>query len=81
MANKLFFTFILVLFLAFSSAAQTASFTFQGKLNDGAIPANGTYQFEFKLFDANNNQVGQTLSDVSATVTNGLNRPFALTNW
>lgn len=72
MANKLFYTFIAVFFLASASWAQTTSFTFQGKLNDGAIPANGNYLFEFKLFGANGNQIGQTLSDVSATVTNGI---------
>jgi hypothetical protein len=32
--------------------AQTSAFTFQGKLNDGGIPANGQYDFIFNLFDA-----------------------------
>ena len=72
MANRLLFAFILALLLAGAGLAQTASFTFQGKLNDGGIAANGTYQFEFKLFGANGEQVGQTLSDIPATVTNGI---------
>ncbi len=32
--------------------AQTTSFTYQGRLNDGNSAANGKYDFEFKLFDA-----------------------------
>ena len=36
-------------------------FTYQGKLNDGGEPANGPYDFEFKLFNAEilGSQVGQ----------------------
>jgi hypothetical protein len=72
MAKKIFYILTTILFLASAVLAQTASFTFQGKLNDGGIAANGTYQFQFKLFDANGVQVGQTLSDIPATVTNGI---------
>jgi hypothetical protein len=72
MTNKLFFTFLSILLMAGAGLAQTASFTFQGKLNDSAVAANGTYQFQFKLFDAGGNQVGQTLADIPATVTNGI---------
>ena len=56
-----------------SAYAQTTSFTYQGKLTDGAMAANGTYQFQFRLYDAagGGNQVGQTL-DLPATVTNGI---------
>lgn len=36
-------------------SAQTATlvtaFTYQGKLEDGGLPANGTYDFEFRLYD------------------------------
>jgi hypothetical protein len=62
------------LFSATVAYAQTSAFVYQGKLNDGAAAANGTYQFEFKLFDAasGGGQVGQTLSDLPATVTNGI---------
>ncbi|HEX6186729.1 MAG TPA: tail fiber domain-containing protein [Pyrinomonadaceae bacterium] len=31
--------------------AQTTEFSYQGKLNDGGTPANGSYDFEFRLFD------------------------------
>ena len=65
---------IVFLFSAVGVYAQSSAFVYQGKLQDGAAAANGTYQFEFKLFDAasGGNQIGQTLSDVSATVTNGI---------
>lgn len=74
MTSKLFFILITILFSAGAALAQTASFTYQGKLNDGALPANGTYQFQFRLYDAasSGNQIGQTLTDVPATVTNGI---------
>src|SRR5262249_30787277 len=32
--------------------AQTTAFTYQGSLNNGGNPANGPYDFQFKLFDA-----------------------------
>ena len=31
--------------------AQTTGFTYQGKLGDAGAPANGSYDFQFKLFD------------------------------
>lgn len=68
-----FFT-ILFLFSATGVFAQTTSFVYQGKLQDGGQAANGTYQFEFKLFDAaaGGNQIGQTLTGIPATVANGI---------
>jgi hypothetical protein len=36
------------------AAAQGTSFTYQGRLNDGANPANGRYDFQFQVFDAVN---------------------------
>jgi hypothetical protein len=40
--------------LAVIVAAQppTTAFTYQGKLTDGALPAGGTFEMRFKLFDA-----------------------------
>ena len=48
-------------------------FTYQGHLSDGAVPANGTFDFEFQLFPAAAGGTGsttQTLGDV--TVASGL---------
>lgn len=75
MLNKLFIAiFAFVLFFTASASAQTSAFVFQGKLNDGGIPANGTYQFTFTMYDASagGNQIGQTITDLPATVTNGI---------
>ncbi|HLM02658.1 MAG TPA: hypothetical protein VK400_16510, partial [Pyrinomonadaceae bacterium] len=67
---------VLVSIFLFNTAAsaQTSAFVYQGKLQDGGIAANGTYQFEFKLFDAasGGNQIGSTISNLPATVTNGI---------
>jgi hypothetical protein len=54
--------------------AQTTSFTYQGKLNDGGSPANGTYDLQFRLFDAlvGGNQVGSTVTRDDVTVLNGI---------
>ena len=57
--------------------AQTSAFTYQGKLGDGGTPANGTYQFECKLFDGSGvigdsgTQIGPTQT-VVALVQNGI---------
>src|SRR5205823_840441 len=48
----------LMLVLAFSKSlsptafAQGSTFTYQGRLNDGANPANGHYDLIFALYDA-----------------------------
>lgn len=66
---------LLFLFLAvINASAQTTAFNYQGQLNDGAIPASGTYQMEFKLFDANaaGTQIGSTVTNNTVTVTNGV---------
>ncbi len=53
------------MFLLSGAAAQTTSFTYQGRLADGGQGATGTYQFTFKLFDAatGGNQIGAAISD------------------
>ena len=48
------------------------AFTYQGRLTDGGSVANGTYDFQFELYDAGGNQVGSTLSRNDVAVTNGL---------
>lgn len=66
----------LIMMLSLSALAQTTTFTYQGKLNDGSMAANGNYLLEFKLFDAQTvgtgTQIGTTLTDVPATVVNGI---------
>ena len=60
--------------LAGQTAAQTAAFTFQGRLTDTAAAANGTYQMQFSLYDAlsGGTQLGSTITNNTVTVTNGV---------
>jgi hypothetical protein len=77
MSKNLIIGFVILVFIFSFSAgafAQTSAFVYQGKLQDGGTAANGTYQFEFKLFDAaaGGNQIGSTISNIPATVTGGI---------
>jgi Chaperone of endosialidase len=53
----LFFAFFVLGWVAAQS--QTTEFTYQGRFNDGGQAATGSYDFEFRLFDAetNGNQI------------------------
>ncbi|MFB0537257.1 MAG: tail fiber domain-containing protein [Anaerolineae bacterium] len=55
-------------------AQMGTSFTYQGRLTDGGSPANGTYDFRFRLYDAasGGTQVGSTVTKGDVTVTDGL---------
>ncbi len=57
-----------------SLAPIDTSFTYQGRLVSGGIPANGAYDFTFALYDAPNGgaQVGGTVTRNGVTVTDGL---------
>ncbi|HEY3244697.1 MAG TPA: hypothetical protein VGM03_15255 [Phycisphaerae bacterium] len=52
----------------------STAFTFQGRLTDGGSPPTGTYDLQFKLFDAltGGAQVGSTIQLDNVSVTNGL---------
>src|SRR3989440_10941889 len=65
----------LALLLAATSAfAQTSSFTYQGRLTDGGIPANGNYDLQVTLFDSLSGgaQVGSTQTLNTVAVSNGV---------
>lgn len=49
---KLSFLVLCIFFGCGLVAAQTTTFTYQGKLSDMSVPANGQYDFTFRLFDA-----------------------------
>src|SRR5262245_53135138 len=64
--------FVLLIFSGFS-AAQTTEFTYQGKLNNNSAPANGNYDFEFRLYDvAGGQQLGATNQRLNVQVVNGI---------
>jgi hypothetical protein len=56
------------------AAAQSTAFTYQGRLDDSGIPANGDYDLTFALFDADTagTQIGATLTNSVVGVSNGL---------
>src|SRR5882724_3434889 len=61
---------LMVLMAPMLAFAQTASFTYQGKLSDSGNPANGNYDLQFKLYDAltGGAQIGvRTRTDVPVT--------------
>jgi hypothetical protein len=67
----------LILFLAASAVtlfSQTTEFTYQGKLQDGAIAANANYDFEFVLYDSpgGGTQIGTTNSRNNIAVASGI---------
>lgn len=69
---------ILTSFLLIASTvfAQSAAFTYQGRLTDGGNPANSSYNMEFKLFDTDNVekgiQQGPTITNPTVEVTKGV---------
>jgi hypothetical protein len=63
--------------LQLSAWAQGTTFTYQGRLNDGANPANGTYDLTFTLFSVSSGSgagalVGGPLTNSPVNVSNGL---------
>jgi hypothetical protein len=68
-----------VLFLAMLCASnfargQGTAFTYQGRLNDNGVPANGNHDLQFTIFDADNGglQVLDPLTNSAVGVSNGL---------
>ncbi len=57
-----------------TALAQSTAFTYQGKLNNNAQPAEGTHDFRFKLFDAatGGTQIGTTQCVDNLSVTGGV---------
>ena len=57
-----------------TALAQGTAFTYQGRLNDGANPASGSYDLTFTLFSVSSGagQVGTTLTNSAVGVSNGL---------
>jgi len=61
---------------ALGAQAQTTAFTFQGKLDNNGVAANGGYDMQLKLYDAaavgTGTQIGVTLTFSSVPVTDGV---------
>jgi hypothetical protein len=65
---------LIVLMSAPIGFAQGTAFTYQGKLTDGANPANGSYDFQFALFDSLSagTQIGSPLTRSAVAVNGGI---------
>jgi hypothetical protein len=65
--------FLLYLMASTTAFAQASAITYQGRLTDSGNPADGFYDFQFKLFDAltAGAQEGGTLTNGSVEVING----------
>jgi|GEM_PF-2441706 len=74
MKTKLTFPLIAYAACNLSALAQGTAFTYQGRLNDGANPANGVYDLKLTLFDAvtNGGIVAGPVTNSSVSVSNGL---------
>lgn len=70
---KLMVPILFYVCFAVSVAGQTTAFTYQGSMQTSGNPANGNYDFEFKLFDlaSAGSQQGSTLQRLNVAVTNG----------
>jgi len=65
--------FLLSLFL-FSTTQATTAFTYQGQLSDNQALAQGSYDFQFMLFNAadNGTQIGSTISKTGLVLSEGV---------
>ena len=72
--KKLSLALGLCLFAQTHLHAQGTAFSYQGRLNDGAGPATGVYDFQFALANAasGGSQIGVTVTNLAVGVTNGL---------
>lgn len=67
--------------LCVATNAQTPEFTYQGRLVDGSLPASGTYEMRFRLFDAESGGTPQppaTPITLDFTIAGG--NPVTVTN-
>lgn len=72
--KNLIFGLIVSLACFGTAQAQTTAFTYQGKLTDNNLAANGAYQMQFALFDAasGGTQIGSTVTNSAVQITNGI---------
>jgi hypothetical protein len=73
-AKRLFIVTLFVVLSATAAFAQGTGFSFQGRLNDGTIPANGRYDLQFSLFNGitGGTQIGSTIARPNTVLINGV---------
>jgi trimeric autotransporter adhesin len=74
MTKKLFSITSLILFIGLVSHAQSTEMTYQGQLQISSAPANGTFDFEFVLYDSpgGGSPIGPANPRASVPVANGI---------
>ncbi|MDQ4121489.1 MAG: hypothetical protein M3209_08595 [Acidobacteriota bacterium] len=72
--NTIVLLIILNCLLFFTAQAQTTALTYQGRLTELNAPANGTFDLQFKLYDAltGGNQIGVAIEKIGTNVSNGI---------
>ncbi len=70
----IFVSFLFAVLTAGTALAQGTGFNFQGRLNDGTNPANGSYDLQFRLYDAiaGGTQIGAVVARPNTTLINGV---------
>jgi hypothetical protein len=70
---KYLFAVLLLFGVNHAGLAQTNAFTYQGLLEAGGAPANGTFDLFFSLFNTNSggSQVGGALTNAATVISNG----------
>lgn len=70
--GRILLAFVLLVLSANIASAQTTEFTYQGRLDNGGNPANGNYDFQFRLFDvATGGNALATQQRLGVAVSNG----------
>src|SRR5947207_3966130 len=72
--QKLVLLFTIAVIATGTCLAQTSKFTYQGRLTDGGVPANGNYDFQIGLYnsDVGGAEIGTTNSFTNIPVTAGI---------
>lgn len=78
MKNRIFLIILVIGGLFQMANAQTRAISYQGKLDDGGLPANGLYHFSFKFFPGptGGGQIGPEIFLWNNQVTNGIFNVF-----
>lgn len=63
---------VLILTVTISATAQITSFSYQGRLSENGVLANGFYDFTFAVYDNATNQLGNAIQINSVSVNSGL---------
>src|SRR5436190_24194645 len=71
---KTTFSILTLILAATGLYAQGTAFTYQGRLNNGGVPANGTYDFVFTIFASSSglNDAFANQTNAATSVSNGL---------